>query len=59
MSTARFPDVTPPGLGGSDTLKERVERAERFRFAPREWNGYDPSESERMALDAELERGLS
>jgi hypothetical protein len=41
------------------TPKERAERAEQTRVALREWNGYDPSASEKAAIDAELDRRLS
>ncbi|NJP99308.1 Arc family DNA-binding protein [Streptomyces zingiberis] len=40
------------------TPAERAERAEKARTALREWNGYDPSDSEKHSLDAELDRRL-
>lgn len=41
------------------TPAERAERAESARTILREWNGYDPSEAEQAALDAELHRRLA
>lgn len=41
------------------TPAERAERAERARAVLREWNGYDPTETERARLDAELDRRLA
>jgi hypothetical protein len=41
------------------TPAERAERAEKARTVLREWNGYDPSQSEQDALDAELDRRLA
>lgn len=38
------------------TPAERAERAERSRAELREWNGYDPTNAEQNALDAELDR---
>ncbi|MFF3489558.1 hypothetical protein ACFYXC_41000 [Streptomyces sp. NPDC002701] len=46
----------------ADTLltpAERAERAGRARAVLREWNGYDPSPGEQVALDAELDRRLA
>lgn len=46
----------------ADTLltpAERAERAERARAVLHEWNGYDPSEEEAAALDAEIDRRLA
>ncbi|MBZ6132057.1 hypothetical protein KVG99_16480 [Streptomyces olivaceus] len=58
MSTARFPDVAPPEPNHPGTPEERASRAEWTRIALREWSGYNPSESELVALDAELDRRL-
>ncbi|WP_406173126.1 hypothetical protein [Streptomyces sp. NBC_00996] len=41
------------------TSAERAQRAEQARAVLREWNGYDPSEDEQAALDAELDRRLA
>ncbi|MEV0635207.1 hypothetical protein AB0I77_09625 [Streptomyces sp. NPDC050619] len=41
------------------TPAERAERAEQARAVLREWNGYDPSESEQAELDEELDRRLA
>ncbi|MEV0281891.1 hypothetical protein AB0I22_36665 [Streptomyces sp. NPDC050610] len=41
------------------TPAELAERAERARAVLREWNGYDPTEAEQAALDAELDRRLA
>ncbi|AJZ83212.2 MULTISPECIES: hypothetical protein [Streptomyces] len=46
----------------ADTLltpAERAERAERARAVLQEWNGYNPSEAEIAALDADLDRRLA
>jgi len=46
----------------ADTLltpTERAERAEAARAALRSWNGYDPTEEEQAAADAELDRRLA
>jgi hypothetical protein len=40
------------------TPTERAERAEAARAALNAWNGYDPSQAEQQALDAELDRRL-
>lgn len=44
--------------GGPGIPEERTTRAEQVRIGLREWNGYDPSESDLVALDAELDRRL-
>ncbi len=41
------------------TPAERHARAEQARAALREWNGYDPGETEQADLDAELDKRLS
>ncbi|MEU9028932.1 hypothetical protein AB0D46_15650 [Streptomyces sp. NPDC048383] len=41
------------------TPAERAERAKRAQAALRAWNGYDPTASERDALDDELDRRLA
>jgi hypothetical protein len=33
-------------------------RAEQVRIGLREWNGYDPSDSDLVTLDVELDRRL-
>ena len=46
----------------ADTLltpAERAERAEAARAALRSWNGYDPTNEEQAAADAELDRRLT
>ncbi|MFG3336503.1 hypothetical protein ACGFZZ_31345 [Streptomyces tendae] len=50
--------MPPPEPNHPGTPEERASRAERTRIALREWNGYNPSESELVALDAELDRRL-
>jgi len=45
-----------PGHPG--TPEERALRAEQVRIGLREWSGYDPSESDLVTLDAELDRRL-
>lgn len=41
------------------TPEERAERAEKAKAVLQEWNGYDPSQSEQDALDAELDRRIA
>ncbi|MBW1602748.1 hypothetical protein JJV70_11635 [Streptomyces sp. JJ66] len=41
------------------TPDERAERAERARHILREWNGYDPDDSEVAMADQELDRRLA
>lgn len=41
------------------TPAERAERAAQARAMLRDWNGYDPTEAEEAALDAELDRRLA
>ncbi|MFI7010330.1 hypothetical protein [Streptomyces sp. NPDC050145] len=41
------------------TPDERAQRAARARTVLHEWNGYDPTETEAAAADAELDRRLS
>lgn len=40
------------------TPAERAERAEKAREVLHRWNGYDPSQDQQQALDAELDRRL-
>lgn len=58
MSTDRFPDVPSCEPGHPGTPEERALRAEQVRIGLREWSGYDPSESDLVTLDAELDRRL-
>ncbi|MFE7115340.1 hypothetical protein ACFU99_07915 [Streptomyces sp. NPDC057654] len=50
-----MPDPDTP----APTPAELAERAARARAVRRAWNGYDPTEAEQAALDAELDRRLA